>query len=116
MGNLTMDQLDTKIKDTATELMKEFVSKKVADTVKEAMEKNMAPSEEIKGLTNQQAEMRKAIDALTSATKGKSTLSSQKREREKGEAFGTCVRALWKAKNDIGGASTYLKKEGHEDL
>lgn len=111
---MTPEQLNETIQKQAMSLMNEHVSGKVADAVGKAMEKAMAPSDKIEGLTKAQADMAESLKAMQLA--GKSWLSTEKKKREKGEAFGTIVRCLKYARNDIGQTAAFLKREGHEDL
>lgn len=120
MGALSMGQLDEKIvektKEATEKLMKDYVGQAVADAVAKAMDKNLAPSQEIQGLTVAQAAQQKAIESLQAATQGRSVLSTSKRVREKGEALGTIIRCLKNSRNDIGRTAQLLKKEGADDL
>ncbi len=116
MGAMTIETLNKQIEEKAAGLMKEHVGSAVADAVKEAMAKAMAPSDKIEGLTKAQADQLEAIKQLQNATQGKSWLSTTKRTREKGEAFGTIVRCLKNAQNDVGLTAKLLKKEGADDL
>jgi HK97 family phage major capsid protein len=116
MGAMTMEQLNEQIKTTASAVIKEFAGSAVEKAVASAMEKSMAPSDKIEGLTKAQADMRQSIEALQGAVTGKSVLSTTKRVREKGEAFGTIVRHLNQRRNDVGAAVRSLKAEGHDDL
>lgn len=116
MGTMTMEQLKGTIADQQQTLMKEHVGPLVADAVAKAMAKAMAPSDQIEGLTKAQADKQLAIKQLQEATQGRSTLSTTKRIREKGEALGTIVRCLKNARNDIGQTARLLKQGGHDDL
>jgi HK97 family phage major capsid protein len=111
-----MEQLTEKIKETAAAVIKDFAPSAVQSAVEKAMEKALAPSKEIEGLTAAQADTKKAIEALQSAMNGKSALSSKKREREKGEAFGTIIRHLNRNRNNVESTAKTLEKEGHGDL
>jgi HK97 family phage major capsid protein len=111
-----MEQLKTMIAEQTSALVKEHVGGQVADAVSKAMEKALAPSDKLEGLTKAQADQQLAIKALQDATKGNSLLSTPKRTREKGEALGTIVRCLKAARNDIGQTAKFLKQFGHDDL
>lgn len=116
MGTMSMEQLNKTITDQAGALMKDHVGAAVADAVQKAMASALAPSEKLEGISKAQEEQMEAIKQLQNATNGKSWLSTTKKTREKGEAFGAIVRCLKNAKNDIGRTAALLKKEGNEDL
>lgn len=113
---MKIEEVRELISKQAQDIMKEFVGPAVADAVGKALEKTQAPSDKLEGLTKAQADMAIAIQKLQESTTGKSALSTTKRTREKGEAFGTVVRCLNRAKNDIEKTVSLLKREGHEDL
>lgn len=116
MATIDMKQLTDIIKEQTSSMLKEFAGQGVSDAVAKAMEKSLAPSDKMEGLTKAQADQAEAIKQLQTATQGKSWLSTVKRTREKGEAFGTVVRCLKNAHNDISRTAQLLKKDGHEDL
>lgn len=113
MAGMSIEQLNKHISEQVIPMIKDNVGPLVKDLVSEMVKKSLEPVGELTAAQKAQAE---TIKALQEQAKGPSLLSTEKRKREKGEALGTVVRALWRAKNDVAGAAKFLKAQGNEDL
>lgn len=110
---MTLEQLNKHISEQVLPLIKENAGALVRDLVAAQVAKSLEPVGELTAAQKAQAD---TIKQLQEAAKGPSVLATAKRQREKGEALGSVVRALWRAKNDVAGAAKYLKAQGHDDL
>lgn len=113
MPGMNLTELNKHIAEITLPILKEAVGPVVAELVKSQVAKSM---ELVDGMTATQKAQAETIRQLQDATRGKSALSTPKRERQKGEALGAVVKALWRSKNDVTGAAKILKGQGHDDL
>lgn len=116
MGAMSVEQLNKHISETVLPMIKECVGPLVSDIVTEQVKKSLSAVGELTVAQKEQADQIKAMREQATTTGTKSILSTSKRTREKGEALGTVVRALWKAKNDVGVAAKWLRGQGDGEL
>lgn len=116
MAAMTVEQLNKQISDVVLPMIKDNVGPLVRDVVAEQVKKSLEAVGELTVAQKEQADAIKKMQEEGKTSGTKSVLSTSKRTREKGEALGTIVRALWKAKNDVGAASKWLKAQGDGEL
>lgn len=98
-------------------VLAEEVSPLVKTAVEEAVRTNLAEAGDGSGRSKKEKELQDQILDLQKEAKGKSLIGKgTKREREKGEAIGACVRAARRAKGDFDDTVLYLKRDGHDDI
>jgi HK97 family phage major capsid protein len=116
---MKVEELNQHIKDTVLDLVKTEVGPLVKEAIEASVKTSLAPSAEDPSKTVKQVEIEKTAKALQEKAKEKSALhefTGKKRERQKGEALGACVRAAKRAKNDYEATIYHLKKDGHDDI
>lgn len=116
---MKVEDLHAHIKATVSDVIKAEVGPMVKEALDESLKTNLAESHEQPGRTVKEVELEKLVKELQAKAKGPSELSQytgKKRERQKGEAIGACVRAAKRAHNDYDGTIFQLKRDGHEDL
>lgn len=116
MPAMTIDQLNKHVTDTVLPMLKEMVGPAVKDAVEAAVAKNLRPSDTDPNKTAAEEAAALAKQAAQAGAAGTSVLSTPKRDRQKGEALGAVVRALYKGRNDIVASCRELRKNGHPDL
>lgn len=116
---MKLEELTEHIKKTVLDTVKESTGPIVKEAIEESLKTNLAPAGDGSGKSKKEVELETLVKELQAKAKGPSEISKftgVKRERQKGEAIGACVRAARSAKNDYDGTIYHLKRQGHEDL
>jgi HK97 family phage major capsid protein len=116
---MKIEELTGHIKQTVLDVVKAETGPIVKEAIEASLKTNLAESKEHPGKTVKEVELEAIVKDLQAKAKGPSEIGKYtgvKRERQKGEAIGACVRAAKRAKNDYEGTIYHLKRDGHEDL
>lgn len=114
---MKLEDLTKHIQDTVLPIIKTEVGGIVASAVQESLKTNLAAANDGSGRSVREKELQDLVAQLQEQAKGKSLIGTPgKRQREKGEAIGACVRAAKKSRGDYDDMVVYLKKDGHDDL
>jgi HK97 family phage major capsid protein len=114
MGAMTLEQLNGHIKDAVLPILKGELGDTVKGVVQAAVDEALKP---VRGdLGKAQADQETLKTQLKEMAGGISPLSTKSKTRQKGEAFGACVRAAYKSRNDPQRAAKILHDEGNGDL
>lgn len=116
---MKIEELTAHIKQTVLDVVKAETGPIVKDAVEASLKTNLAESKDHPGKTVKEVELENLVKELQAKAKGPSEIgkfTGSKRERQKGEAIGACVRAAKRAKNDYEGTIFHLKRDGHDDL
>lgn len=115
MPAMTMEDLNKHIKDVILPVLKTEMGDKVKDTVLSAVEDALKP---MKGdLSKYQTDQLDMAKILKDMAKEESPLfSSRAKKREKGMAFGACVRAAKMGRNNVDEMIKVLERDGNADI
>ena len=114
MGAMTLEQLNGHIKETVLPILKGELGDSIKGVVQAAVDEALKP---VRGdMGKAQAEQEALKTQLKEMAGGISPLSTKSKTRQKGEAFGACVRAAYKSRNDPQRAAKILHDEGNGDL